>query len=571
MEASATGEHGLESHIFIESTCKELKSLVDRVCEYVEVTPEQRKQMARMKASLDTLGRTANWAGDIKYKGTQNWDANHAQVQRKICLSIVDFMAECTRFTDLEEQARRNSPLRSWQTRQRVVAVLLAALVSTAALAVILGRLYAKQIEKPLMRIAENSVLLAKQQPLLALLPGNDELADLDLLIHHVSDAMNSAFERERAMIGNAADLICSLDEHGVFTSANAFAINMLGVEPTALVGTAVSDLTPSDYSAKADEMVSVCKASGQLQRFELPLKKSNGVIVETRWSCFWSTAENCLFSVVHDTTEENKIAQLKKDFLEMIGHELRAPLESILLTTQEVLANQSSALPDMAKSHVSSVNDNVRKMLSFANDLLNAQNLESDSLKLKIEPADVSDMISESVGLVKHLASSKQIQIESSPVLNVKTINCDKQKIVQTLTNLLSNAVKFSPSGGRVLIEVSNSRANPNPQSNLSEFVRISVIDNGPGVPKESRTQIFGAFEQLSTDIKQGTGLGLAICKSIIEAHGGAIGCDDGKTVSTASLSGSTDRLANPGNIDASGSIGSTFWFELPLTFSPP
>lgn len=79
---------------------------------------------------------------------------------------------------------------------------------------------------------------------------------------------------------------------------------------------------------------------------------------------------------------EENKIAQLKKDFLAMIGHELRAPLESILLTTEEVLADKSSALPDAAKSHVSSVNDNVRRMLSFANDLLNAQNMESDSLK---------------------------------------------------------------------------------------------------------------------------------------------------------------------------------------------
>jgi len=149
--------------------------------------------------------------------------------------------------------------------------------------------------------------------------------------------------------------------------------------------------------------------------------------------------------------------------------------------------------------------------------------------------------LISESVGLVKHLASSKQIQIESAPVLGAKTINCDKQKIVQTLTNLLSNAVKFSPSGGRVLIEVSNSRPNPN----LSEFLRISVIDNGPGVPKDSRKQIFGAFEQLSSDIKQGTGLGLAICKSIVEAHGGAIGCDDGKTFSNASLSGSTDTLS--------------------------
>jgi signal transduction histidine kinase len=114
-----------------------------------------------------------------------------------------------------------------------------------------------------------------------------------------------------------------------------------------------------------------------------------------------------------------------------------------------------------------------------------------------------------------------------------------DKQRLCQVMTNLLSNALKFTPAGGRVAIAA---RVD-------ASALTVEVTDTGVGIRADQIPLLFHRFSQLDggSTRQTGTGLGLAICKSLIEAHGGAIG------------------VRSPGDLEPGK--GSTFWFSLPLT----
>ena len=92
-----------------------------------------------------------------------------------------------------------------------------------------------------------------------------------------------------------------------------------------------------------------------------------------------------------------------------------------------------------------------------------------------------------------------------------------DRKRLQQIVANFISNAAKFSPKDGEIRIA-----ARRTPEGRVA----LSVADQGPGIPDEFKTRIFGKFEQAKHD-KGGTGLGLAICKALVERMGGRIGCD--------------------------------------------
>lgn|GEM_PF-2284840 len=214
------------------------------------------------------------------------------------------------------------------------------------------------------------------------------------------------------------------------------------------------------------------------------------------------------------------EVNKYKDDFLNIVAHDLRNPLNSIMCTTRLMLEDYAAHSYEIDKyfTHdVESINRASHHMLELINNLLDLAKIESGKITLNLDQRDLAALIREQVDSIRPVANEKNIRIDfSTPVPNLYA-RIDKEKIWQALNNLLSNAIKFTDPGGQVQVTLYKTNGQ----------VTVSVEDTGRGIPPDKLYKVFDKFSELSrtgTSGERGTGLGLAITKSIIELHGGTI-----------------------------------------------
>lgn len=234
---------------------------------------------------------------------------------------------------------------------------------------------------------------------------------------------------------------------------------------------------------------------------------------------------------------ELKKQDAFKTQFLNMAAHELNTPLTPIRLQhhllTSEVIGSLNE---EQQKSH-QVISRNLDRLSSLISDILDVARLESDALKVDLEPMDLVAIVKESLDSYEEPATRVGVKLswklpEKAIVLGSET------RISQVLDNLIGNAIKFTPEGGKVQVELSG-----------KDEATLSVIDNGVGLTAEQMAKLFRPFSQVHQgDLHGGTGLGLYICKGILEAHGRTIQCESGGQ-----------------------GLGCRFWFSLPLSEEVP
>jgi len=151
-------------------------------------------------------------------------------------------------------------------------------------------------------------------------------------------------------------------------------------------------------------------------------------------------------------------------------------------------------------------------------NDILDMEKIQSGKLEFKMTRRNLSEMVQEAIENNQGISEQYDIQFMLDRLVGDAIVSVDEKRVHQVMANLLSNAAKFSPDRGIVKISLILHE----------DYYRVMIVDDGPGIPKEFRNQIFGRFEQADASdsrLKGGTGLGLNISKAIIEKHGGTIG----------------------------------------------
>ena len=257
-----------------------------------------------------------------------------------------------------------------------------------------------------------------------------------------------------------------------------------------------------------------------------------NGAPVDTYWTGRWSDKDQSFICIARDTTEQKKIERLKREFVEMVGHDIKTPLMSTELFLTFLASGANHSLPDELRSQAQLAEMNVTRLIRLVKNLLDLERLEAGRLSIERKITSAAKLLERSLVAVQAFAENcgVTIAIPQSRIL----LYGDEDALVQVLVNLLSNAVKFSESGQVVKVSVSETERE-------AEF---KVTDSGRGIPEDARTRIFDPYEQVDLAdqrLKGGSGLGLAICKSIIDMHGGRIG------------------------VDSESGKGSTVWFTIP------
>lgn len=229
-----------------------------------------------------------------------------------------------------------------------------------------------------------------------------------------------------------------------------------------------------------------------------------------------------------------------KSEFLAAVSHEIRTPMNGILGMASLL---QDAPLTRTQREYVQTINSSATLLLEIINDILDFSKIESGRVTLEPVPFSLRKAIDDVADLLANQAAAQQTELTVIyPPMLPRQLVGDIGKIRQVLLNLVGNAVKFTPRG-IVQIEV---EGHPLDEA-LMEY-RITVIDNGCGIPENLQGRLFEQFYQATSGENRppGTGLGLAISKKLVTLMGGSIGF-----VSTADE-------------------GSRFWFSLPLALRP-
>ena len=238
------------------------------------------------------------------------------------------------------------------------------------------------------------------------------------------------------------------------------------------------------------------------------------------------------------DLTERKRVEQMKNDFVSTVSHELRTPLTSISGALGLIVGGALGAAPPAMQQMLEIAYRNSLRLGHLINDLLDMEKIAAGKMSFELREHSLGDLLEESLASNQALCEQHGVCCTLEHPTDV-LVWVDGLRLQQVLGNFLSNAVKFTPEGGEIRLH----------SSLRGTKVRISVTDQGPGIPEAFRSRVFEKFAQAdASDSRQksGTGLGLAITKELIERMGGTVGFD-----------------CVPGQ-------GTTFWCELPIQIPP-
>lgn len=202
-----------------------------------------------------------------------------------------------------------------------------------------------------------------------------------------------------------------------------------------------------------------------------------------------------------------------KSEFVAVASHEFRTPLASILGVLSTLRTHGDGLEPSLREELLAGAEAQALRLARLVDDLLTVSRIEDGALRLDMQPVETDWLVSQAIQV-----SRTRDRVRAN-LGGVQKIRCDADQMVRVLTNLIDNARKYSPPEGAIFVTVTEGPST----------VSVSVRDEGPGIPKERRAEVFDRFRRLGErPEKPGAGLGLYITRCLVEAHGGTIRVDE-------------------------------------------
>jgi PAS domain S-box-containing protein len=206
---------------------------------------------------------------------------------------------------------------------------------------------------------------------------------------------------------------------------------------------------------------------------------------------------------------------RIKDEFLAVLSHELRSPLNPILGWARLLQTGKLNA--ERQTEALATIERNAKLQAQLIEDLLDISRIMQGKLSLTAAPVSLTFVISAALETVRLAAEAKNIAIALDIDPMIATISGDATRLQQVVWNLLANAVKFTPNGGQITVELRQ----------LDRLAQIRVIDTGKGIAPNFLPHVFEYFRQEDGSTTRrfgGLGLGLAIVRQIVEMHGGTV-----------------------------------------------
>ena len=328
---------------------------------------------------------------------------------------------------------------------------------------------------------------------------------------------------RMRVLVDYLNEGVLATDAQHNVALANPAFMRMIGRPGEESTGRTVNDLIEDD---KLKEMIDAALCTDEKGFIEFteeliwPGEGENGeTVIGTRVVPFRDRIgrNRGAVTVLRDVTTAKKMDQLKSDFVSMVAHEIRNPMNSVLMQLKVVRDGLAGEVTDKQQEILGRSSERIKALVKMASELLDLAKIESGLITYEKENLDMADVLASQVTFHQARAQAKNIELALQPLPDLPPVPANRQNMDEVLSNLIANAINYTPKGGRVTVSAGLE----------NQYFRLCVSDTGLGIPEEEIERIFGRFYRVKnekTRLITGTGLGLPIVKSIIDAHNGSI-----------------------------------------------
>jgi PAS domain S-box-containing protein len=328
---------------------------------------------------------------------------------------------------------------------------------------------------------------------------------------------------RLRLMVNRLMDGVMTTDNEQRIVLTNPAFLHMLGYHGESVVGRLVEEVIANETLVRMiNEALAMPPEIFTEIVQELCFESRDGQnerILSVRCSPFRGrTGVNLgTITVLHDITAIKKIERMKSDFVSMVSHEIRSPMNSLLMQMKVILDGLAGEVTDKQREILERASGKMQNLSAMVSELLDLARIEAGLVTDEKETLDIQALLEEQVAFHLPGAQAKNISLQLKPLPVLPTIQANRRGMEEVFTNLITNAIKYSPRDRQIFLSVTLENG----------YIAVTVRDTGFGIPEEGLEQVFTRFYRVkdsNTREIHGTGLGLAIVKSIVDAHHGSI-----------------------------------------------
>lgn len=410
-----------------------------------------------------------------------------------------------------------------YDNMERIMGTIATSLVASMFIMAVFGVFFSRMITAPIKALTMSAKKLAKGNSIKRIpVDANDEIGELTQSFNYMATQLSNTMEvitseknKLEKIFEHMADGVMAFNRQGVLIHVNSVCYDMIGVlnmghrfEPI------FENIDPEiDF-----ERLLLGEAENTLEKMVV----INDKYLNMHFDVYLNAKQepDGLVVVIQDVTKQQKLDEMRKEFVANVSHELRTPLTTVKSYT-ETLMDGAIEDKDMAMHFLNVMDKEADRMTALVHDLLELSRIDNRQIQLNFAEIDMKAMMDE-------VLEAQSIHIEKKGhklIYNVDEakeyyIYGDSTRIKQVLHNIMSNAIKYSIDPGTLTVSLKKENAH----------IIIQIADTGIGIPAPDLTRIFERFYRVDKARSRslgGTGLGLSIAKELVELHGGSIHID--------------------------------------------
>ncbi len=332
-----------------------------------------------------------------------------------------------------------------------------------------------------------------------------------------------------KQLVENAADGICVI-ENGEMVYHNQRLKELTGYDAKQLVRISLEQhLTPLDRKtitrilAESHRLLTTVE-----QEVKVLTRTGREIECELRIVPVQENGRNILLCYLRDISALKQAERTHAEFIAMVSHDLRTPLAAIKEAISLLAETAAHRLEDKQRRYLTIAREELDRLNRMIDNLIEASRMEAGRVILALEPLSIENLLNTALESLALLITKKNLKIEKRLPAKIPPVLGDRDRLLRVFNNLLDNAIKYSPEGGTIGIEIEP----VDPEAPIlsetgilarTRYIKVTITDQGPGIPAEFLDRIFGKFERVDPH-GPGIGLGLAIVRSIIEVHHGKV-----------------------------------------------